>query len=175
MILMTHKFNSLFVLGIFLLFAMACSFSTANLSELKFGKDKDATGAGTTFNPTDEIFAVTAVNNASGQHKVKFRLLFDKVEGAQSGTVAYKVEKETTVEDSRAIWLNFSVPGGFVPGSYKFETILTGEDGKELDRKTGSFTITGTTSTKTASTDNKPSSDTQPNSTKDGDKDSEDK
>lgn len=172
---MTHKFNLLFVAGIFLFLSMACSFSTANLSELKFGKDKDASGAGTTFNPTDEIFAVTAVNNASGQNKVKFRLLFDKVEGGQSGAVAYKVEKETTVEGSRAIWLNFSVPGGFVPGSYKFETVLMGEDGKELDRKTGSFTITGTASNKPASTDNKSSDDTKSNSTKDEDKDSEDK
>ena len=150
---MTNKTNSICVLGIIILISMACNFSvsTANLSELKFGKDKDATGASTSFKAEDEIFAVTAVNNASGTSKAKFRLLFDKVEGAQSGTVAYKIEKELSVEGSRAIWLNFSVPGGFDPGSYKVETVLTDEDGKELDRKTGTFTVTG--GNKTSETD----------------------
>lgn len=147
---MTHRINSILVLGILILVSMACnfSFSTANLSELKFGKDKDANGAGATFNPNDLIFAVTAVNNASGKNKVKFRLLFDKVEGAQSGTVAYKLEKELPVEDSREVWFSFSVPSGFVPGSYKVEAVLTDEAGKELDRKTGNLTIAGDNSGK---------------------------
>ncbi len=95
---MTNKINSIFALGILILASLACSFSTANLSELKFGKDKDASNAGTTFKPEDEIFAVTAVNNASGKNKAKFRVLFDKVEGAESGAVAYKLEKELEVE-----------------------------------------------------------------------------
>ncbi len=163
---MKHKLNALLVLGILFVLSTACSFSTANLGELKFGKDKDATGASTTFNPNDEIFAVTSVNNASGTNKVKFRLLFDKVEGGQSGTVAYKVEKDTTVEDSRAVWLNFSVPGGFVPGSYKFETVLTDESGKELDRKTGNFTVAGSP-TKPATTESKSSDNSKPDETKD--------
>lgn len=140
---MTNKINSIFALGILIAVSIACSFSTANLGDLKFGKDKDATNAGTKFKPEDEIFAVTAVDNASGKNKVKFRLLFDKVEGAQSGSVAYKLEKELEVEGSRPIWFNFSVPGGIVPGSYKTEVILTGEDGKELDRKSGTFTVEG--------------------------------
>ncbi len=149
---MTHKVNSIFALGILLFISMACSFSTstANLSDLKFGKDKDASGAGTTFKPDDEIFAVTAVNNAGGKHKAKFRLLFDKVEGEQSGAVAYKVETELPVEGSRPIWFNFSIPSGFIPGTFKVETVLTDEDGKELDRKTGGFTIADGSSSNTA-------------------------
>jgi len=171
---MTNKINSVFALVVLILVSMACSFSTANLSDLKFGKDKDASGAGTSFKPTDEIFAVTGVNNSSGKTKAKFRLLYDNVAGAQSGTVAYKVEKELPVEDSRAIWLNFSVPGGFDSGSYKVEVVLTGEDGKELDRKTGSFTITGDASSKTAKPDKQSAADTKPESKESQDKDSED-
>lgn len=165
---MKHKLNGLLVLGILFVFSTACnfSFSTANLGDLKFGKDKDATGAGTTFNPNDEIFAVTAVNNASGTNKVKFRLLFDKVEGGQSGAVAYKVEKEMPVEGSRAVWLNFSVPSGFVPGSYKFETVLIDESGKEIDRKTGNFTIAGNP-TKPATTESKSADNSKPDENKD--------
>ncbi len=172
---MTHKINTTLAIGILVLISMACnfSFSTANLSELKFGKDKDANGATTSFKPEDEIFSVTAVNNASGKNKVRFRLLFDKVEGGQSGAVAYKLDKEMTVEESRPIWFNFSVPGGFVAGSYKAECVLTDEDGKELDRKTGNFAVTGGSNNQTSKPDS-PSSDNKKNDADNNqDKDSE--
>jgi hypothetical protein len=153
---------------------LACSFSTANLSDVKLGKDKSATGSTTNFKPQDEIFAVTAVNNAGGKNKVKFRLLFDEVEGAKSGSVAYKLDKVLEVEGSRDVWFNFSAPGeGIVPGSYKVEAVLLGEDGKELDRKTTTFSVNGTNSSKTTKT-NKPkkesSDDTDEESTSDNKK-----
>lgn len=167
---MTKKINSVIALGILILTAMACSFSTANLSEIKFGKDKDAKGESTTFKPEDEIFAVSSVNNASGKNKVKFRVLFDKVEGEKTGTVAYKLDTETNVEDSRPIWFNFSYPQGFIPGTYKAELVLTGEDGKELDRKSANFTVTGENPNKTV----KPASD-ETNSATEENKDADDK
>lgn len=142
---MTNKFNLLFAVGVLVLISMACNFnfSTANLSDLTFGKDKDASGSTTNFNPEDEIFAITSVNNASGANKVKFRLLFDDVEGEKSGTLAYKVEKELKTDGSRKVWLNFSLPGGFASGTYRVEAVLTSEDGKEHDRKTATFTVGG--------------------------------
>ncbi len=149
---MTNKINFTAAFGILMLISLACSFSTANLSEIKFGKDDSASNPGTKFKPEDEIFAVTSVNNAGGKNKVKFRLLFDDVEGAKSGTVAYKAEKELEVEGSREVYFNFSVQSGIVPGSYKTEVILTGEDGKELDRKTAAFTVSGGSVSKTNKT-----------------------
>lgn len=142
---MANKINSTLAIGILILTSMACnfSFSTASLSDLKFGRDKNAGGTVTSFKPEDEIFAVTAVNNSIGKTKVKFRVLFDKVEGASTGAVAYKIEKEMAVEGNGAVSFNFSLPGGFVPGSYKAEFVLIDDDGKELDRKTGDFTVEG--------------------------------
>jgi hypothetical protein len=133
--------NSIAALAALSIAVSACSFSTANLSEIKFGKDKSASSPSTNFKSEDEIFAVTAVNNAGGKNKVKFRLLFDNVEGAKSGSVAYKLEKELEVDGSRDVYFSFSVPSGIVPGSYKTEVVLLGEDNKELDRKTASFTV----------------------------------
>ena len=160
---MTNKINLLFAVGVITLISMACNFnySTANLSDLKFGKDKDASAPSATFKPDDEIFAVTAVNNAGGKNKVNFRLLFDDVEGAKSGTLAYKVEKKLEVEGSRAIWLNFSVPTGIAAGTYKVEAVLTSEDGKEHDRKTATFTVDGGKTSKEA----KPKTDKKKDST----------
>ena len=149
---MTNKINFFIALGILTLVSLACSFSTANLSEIKFGKDDSASSPSTKFKPEDEIFVVTSVNNAGGKNKVKFRLLFDEVEGAKSGTLAYKAEKELEVEGSREVYFNFSVPSGIVPGSYKAEAVLLGEDGKELDRKTAMFTVSGGRSSKTNKT-----------------------
>ena len=121
---MTNKISSIFALGILILASMACnfSFSTASLSDLKFGKDKNASSAATSFNPEDEIFAVTAVNNSISKNKVKFRVLFDKVEGAATGAVAYKIEKELAVEGNGAVSFNFSLPGGLAPGAYRAES-----------------------------------------------------
>jgi hypothetical protein len=168
---MKNKINSIFGLGFLILASMACnfSFSTANLSEIKLGKDKNASGAATTFKPDDEIFAVSAINNAMSKSKVKFRLTFDKAEGAQTGAVAYKLEKEMEVEGSREIWFNFSVPGGFAPGSYKIEAVLSGEDGKELDRKTSSFGIAGESSKKPANPEKPASDETKPETDKETD------
>lgn len=149
---MKTRINFLAAFGILILVSLACSFSTANLSEIKFGKDDSASNPSTKFKPEDEIFAVTSVNNAGGKNKVKFRLLFDEVEDAKSGTVAYKAEKELEVEGSREVYFNFSVPSGIVPGSYKTEATLFGEDGKELDRKTATFTVSGGSSSKTNKT-----------------------
>lgn len=148
---MTNKINSIFALGILIIISMACnfSFSTAGLSDLKFARDKNGGGASTTFKPEDEIFVITAVNNSIDKAKVKFRVLFDKVEGASSGAVAYKIEKELPVEGNGSVSFNFSFPQGLAPGSYKAEVVLTGGDGKELDRKTGTFTIAGDGSGKT--------------------------
>jgi hypothetical protein len=139
-----------------MLIALACNFSysTANLSDITFGKNKDAEPASKTFAPEDEIFAVSSVNNAGSKNKVKFRLLFVDVDGAESGEVAYKLEKEFEIEGSRKFWFNFSVPGGFAPGKYKAEYVLQNEDGeKDFDKKTATFTISGDKSPKSKDAD----------------------
>lgn len=140
---MTNKINSITAICITLAIALACSFSTANLSEIKFDTDKSGKNAKTTFDPNDEIVAITAVNNAAGKNKVKFRLLFDNVEGAKSGELAYEYEKEIEVDGSREVYFGFRVPGGIAPGKYKGEAVLTGDGGKEFDRKTATFNVSG--------------------------------
>lgn len=159
---MKSKINFLIAFSLLLVISLGCNFSvsTANLDEIKFDKDKSGSNSKTNFNPNDEIFAISGVNNASGKNKVNFRLLFDNVEGAKSGTVAYKIEKEMETQSDQKIWLNFGVPGGFVPGSYKFEVVLKNEDGKELDRKTATFSISGDGSGKTNKPENTSENDT---------------
>ena len=144
---MKNKLTFTFALGVLLAIALACSgsFTTANLSDIKLAKDKDATSPQTTFAPDDDIFAVSSLNNTSSKFKVKFRLLFDDVKGAESGSLAYKLDGELDIEGSRNFWFTISGPsGGFEPGKYKVEFVLMDENNeKEIDKKTAVFTIAG--------------------------------
>jgi hypothetical protein len=143
---MKNNINFLIAIGILTLVTLACnaSFTTANLSDLKFGKNEKANPPSNSFKPADKIFVVSEVNNTSDKHSVKFRLLFDDVKGQKAG--APVPGAETTVEAPGASDVHFSVaiPGGFPPGTYKAEAVLFDADGKkEIDRKEGTFTVAG--------------------------------
>lgn len=153
---MKNNINFLIAIGMIMLVSLACSasFTTANLSELKFGKNEKANPASGNFKPADKIFVVSEVNNTSDKHSVKFRLLFDDVKGQKAGAMVPGAE--TTIEAPGSSDVHFSValPGGFPPGTYKAEAVLLSEDGKkEIDRKEGTFTVTGGTARNTKSED----------------------
>lgn len=137
----------LLILTILLLTAVpACNFNvaTANLSQLRLGKNRAAEPARGTFAPDDKVFAVSRTNNTGGKNRIRYRLLFEDVKGAESGTVAYNLEKELVVEGSREFRLVFSVPSGFAPGRYRIEAVLLDEYGDtELDREAAVFTVRG--------------------------------
>lgn len=131
------------MLGCFVVFTMACSFSTAKLGDVKLGTSKNPTTSMSTFKPEDEIFVVVSTEGSVGKHKVKFRLLTENVPGVAAGTVANKIENEITIEGNQTANFNFSVPGGFAAGTYKADVVLFAEDGKELDKKSAAFTVAG--------------------------------
>jgi hypothetical protein len=157
---MKNNINFLIAIGMLMLVSMACSasFTTANLSELKFGKNEKANPASESFKPADKIFVVSEVNNTSDKHSVKFRLLFDDVKGQKAGAMVPGAE--TTIEAPGSSDVHFSValPGGFPPGTYKAEAVLFDADGKkEIDRKEGTFTVAGGSAKKFESEDDEDS------------------
>ena len=137
----------------------ACSFSTANISELKFGKNETATPASVGFNVGEKIFAVAVVSNAIGIHKVKFNLKYENVAGKGKGESFGKPELE--VDGNRSVFVNFN---SSLPGDYSVEAVLVDEQGKELGKKSGTIKITGSAPTVPAAA-----------KTDDADSDSEDK
>ncbi|HEX8568131.1 MAG TPA: hypothetical protein VF648_21000 [Pyrinomonadaceae bacterium] len=157
---MKNNINFLIAIGMLTLVSLACSasFTTANLSELKFGKNEKANPASESFKPADKIFVVSEVNNTSDKHSVKFRLLFDDVKGQKAGAMVPGAE--TTIEAPGSSDVHFSValPGGFPPGTYKAEAVLFDADGKkEIDRKEGTFTVAGGSAKKFESEDDEDS------------------
>jgi hypothetical protein len=139
----TARGGLLVSLGIFVLAAVACNFSasTANISDLKLGKDQAASQATSTFAGTDTVFAVATISNAPGAVKVKGRLAIEDVAGEQAGPIP-GLEKTLDLPGSGTATYTFTPPsGGFPKGKYKVEVFMLNEAGEQKDQKSVSFTV----------------------------------
>ena len=137
----SNRLNLLLGLGVFVIFALACSASTANLSSLKVGKDKTVTQEASSFAPNDTVYAVAEVSNAPGAVKVTGRLAIEDVEGETSGPIA-GLEKTVDLPGSGTATYTFSPPpSGWPKGKYKVEVHMLNEAGEQKDQKSASFTV----------------------------------
>lgn len=156
----TNRWNLTLALGVILAVALACnySFTTANISKLKIGKDKDVKTETDKFGPKDTVYGVATVSNTSNKQKVKIRLLYDDVKGQDSGKLFPGTEASSVISGASDVPLNFSPPaGGWANGRYKVEFSMYDEEGnKEVDKKTATFTVSGaSTSSSPASSGNR--------------------
>ncbi|MBV9924309.1 MAG: hypothetical protein JOZ96_04645 [Acidobacteria bacterium] len=139
----TARGGLLVSLGIFVFAAVACSFSasTANISDLKLGKDQTASSPTSTFAPEDTVYAVATVSNVPGAVKVKGLLAFEDVEGQTAGPIP-GLEKTLDLPGSGTATYTFSPPAaGFPKGKYKVEVFLLDDSGQQKDQKSASFTV----------------------------------
>ena len=139
----TKRWNLTLGLGFLLVVALACNFSasTANISGLKLGKDKDVSQETTSFGTGDTIYAAAEISNAPGAVKVKGRLVIEEVAGEQSGPIP-GLEKTLDLPGSSTATYTFTPPpDGFPKGKYKVEVIMLNEGGEQKDQKAVSFTI----------------------------------
>ncbi len=135
-------------LATLIVIAAACSggsFTTANISELKFGTNEKADPSATSFKTGEDIYAVATVSNVpSGKYKLTWRITYEKVQGKGKGEEIGTNSRE--FEGSSRLWQTFSSP---LPGEYKVEATLTDESGKTIEVKSGTVTITGSAPTGT--------------------------
>ena len=153
---MKKNITAIFAIGILVFVAVACSgsFSTANISELKFGKNEKAEPATTSFNTGENIYAVAAVSNASGKNKLTFKVTYENVPGKGKGEEVGN--KTTDVEGSMILWQQFSSP---LPGEFKVEATLSDDTGKQIDSKSGTVTVKGSAPTAPSAADDKKTDD----------------
>ncbi|MBK7705756.1 MAG: hypothetical protein IPN69_24600 [Acidobacteria bacterium] len=128
----------LVVVCVFVALAAGCSFTTAKIAKLDFGKNDKASPSTTSFEMSDKIFAVTEVSGAMGKHKMKFKISYEDVAGKKKGEEA--LSKEIEFDGSAAPYLSFNVPAG---GTYKVDATLLDETGKEIETKSGTVTVKG--------------------------------
>lgn len=153
---MKKHISAVIALGLLVMVAVACSgsFGTANISELKFGKNDKAEPAATTFNTGEDIYALATVSNASGKHKLTWRITYENVAGKGKGEEVGT--KSIDFEGSKALWQQFSSP---LPGEYKVEATLSDDTGKKIESKAGTVTIKGSAVAPTADDSKKTSDD----------------
>lgn len=137
----TTKLNLALGLGFWLIAVLACSASTANISGLKIGKDKDVSQETSSFGPNNTIYAIGTVSNAPGKVKVKGLLAFEDVAGQQAGPIP-NLEKTLDLPGSGTATYTFTPPpDGWPKGKYKVEVIMMNEAGEQKDQKSASFTV----------------------------------
>ncbi|MBK7393119.1 MAG: hypothetical protein IPI64_07435 [Chloracidobacterium sp.] len=153
------------ILGLALLIFVSagfeCSMTTANLSDIKFAKDKEGKQPASSFDTGKEIYAmVDATGLPSGKHKVSWNVTYDNVAGKTKGEKVGDQSMDLT--SSATVWTTFTTP---LPGDYKVEATLTDESGKTISTKSGIAKVTGTA----------PAAPTAPASSDDKKDDSDDK
>ena len=130
-------------LGLPLLVVLACKMSatTANISSLKIGHDREVKEESSTFASDDTVHVVAVISNAPGKVKVTGRLVIEDVEGQDKGPVP-GLEKTLDLPGSTSATFTFTPPpSGWPNGKYKVEVIMMNEDGEQKDQKTASFTV----------------------------------
>lgn len=167
----TNRWNLGLGIGFILVAALACnySFTTANVSKLKLGKDKNVSTETDKFSPNDTVYGVATISNTSNKQKVKIRLLYDDVKGQESGKLFPGTEASSVINGASDVPLNFSPPpNGWANGRYKVEFTMFDEDGnKQVDQKTATFNVSGASSSSGSSSGNANSSDANENSEND--------
>lgn len=139
----TKRWDLALGLGLLIFAGLACNFSasTANISGLKLGKDKDVTAETSSFAASDTVYAVATVSNAPGAVKVTGRLAFDEVAGQQSGPIP-GLEKTLDLPGSGTATYTFTPPpSGWPKGKYKVEVLMLNENGEQKDQKTANFSV----------------------------------
>jgi len=122
---------------------LACGATTANIKSFKISTDEQGNNEARSFAPGDKVYAVAQIGNNGGKVETKFRILYDDVEGKQSGNQVPGAEKtlEGEVDRPAIFWVTFP-PSGFKNGRYKIECSMV-YSGEQKDQKTGTFEVTG--------------------------------
>jgi hypothetical protein len=134
-----------FVLGLIVLAAAvsaSCSFTTANISELKLSKDKEGKTATTDFSPRDEIYALATVSNVPSKVTLKFRLITEKVEGQPENQPVAKFDTSIEMPRDGIGTYSLSPPtAGWPAGKYRIEVTMHIESGEQKDSESATFTV----------------------------------
>lgn len=135
--------NFLFGLALLVAVVLACNFSatTANISSLKLGKDKEVSRETHDFGTRDTIYGVADVSNVPDKVQVKGRLVVDEVEGQPAGPIP-GLEDTVDLGGSGTATFTFTPPtAGWPKGRYKMEILLLTEGGEQKDQETASFSV----------------------------------
>jgi len=129
--------------GCLLAVLLACNFSatTANISSVKLGKDRNVNQETTTFAPSDPIYVVATISNAPGKVKVKGQMIVDSAEGLSAGPFP-GLEKTLDLDGSGTATYSFTPPpSGWPKGKYKVDVTMMDDSGAQKGQKSVGFSV----------------------------------
>ncbi|MEQ1646374.1 MAG: hypothetical protein ABL959_23175 [Pyrinomonadaceae bacterium] len=125
-------------LSIFLsliVFAAACSFSTASLSSFKTSKDKDGKTEATTFKAGETLYANAIISGSMSKTTTKMYLHDEK------NTLVPGTEVKVDLASSGTAQYNLPLPAGVKGGKYTVFAEMLDEKGEKKDTKSVAITI----------------------------------
>jgi hypothetical protein len=129
--------------GLMLMVTLACNFSasTANISSVKIGKDRNVNQEATTFEGSDPIYVIATISNAPSKVKVKGQMVVESAEGLSAGPFP-GLEKTLDLEGSGTATYSFTPPpSGWPKGKYKVDVTMMDDSGAQKDQKSVSFSV----------------------------------
>ena len=139
---MSKSLYGIFILALAVLSgAWACSPSTANLSDVRTGKDKDVAEATTTFKAGDTVYANASVANNPGKVKVNMYLTVDDAPGMTKGAMIPNSDVSMEVDGDGTVRYNFPTSATTKGGRFTIVADMLNENGEKKDSKSTSFTV----------------------------------
>lgn len=125
-------------LSIFLsliVFAAACSFSTANMSSFKTSKDKEGKTEATTFKAGETLYANAIISGSMSKTTTRFYLHDEK------NTIVPGTEVKVELPSSGTAAYNLPFPASFKGGKFTVFAEMLDEKGEKKDTKSVAITV----------------------------------
>lgn len=136
-----NYFPAFCMIAVLALVVLACNFSTANLSSLKVGKDKEIKTEAAEFKTGETLYAKADVANNPDKVKVKLYMVAEDAKGIAKGETLKG--SEVTLEIPGDGYASYSLPvsPGIPGGKYKLHADMMNDAGEKKDSKTADVTI----------------------------------
>jgi len=121
--------------------AWACSISTAKLSEIKTGKDKEITQPTSTFKAGDTIYANAAVTNNPAKVTVRMYISVDDAPGMTKGSTIPNSEVSMDIDHDGTVRYTFPTSVTTKGGKFMIVANMIDENGQKKDTKSTSVTV----------------------------------
>ncbi len=137
---MTNRFAVSFLGAVIAIAAAACSFSTANISSFKTGKDKAMSQPSTVFKGGDPFFAQAVVSNSGSKVTVKFYMVVEDAPGFKKGDLLPGSEVKVDLPSSGTANFNGKFPTEWT-GKFSLVAEMLNESGEKKDSKSVILTV----------------------------------
>lgn len=121
-------------------------FATAKIARLSIGKGHDVNSLNSVaevLRPSEDFHARAQLTHIADAYQLKARVVFDRVDGHDSGTLVAGSERTYEINDS-GIWFFYYSTSGWPMGVYKVEVNLVNRGNQQTDRQVAHFRISAT-------------------------------